>query len=161
MFSDDPAPQTQAFTELRRSPLSFPAAAWPCRKVLMNPAPLSRRLSFSTSYHHKPILSIGFFDFIIPYNPAKYFTPLNCHILPILSSTTNKNPIFRKKGLTFPSLCAIMQKLSAQYAAIAQSVERILGKDEVASSNLASSSKKKPGIPTDSGFLLFTEKPPR
>ena len=29
-------------------------------------------------------------------------------------------------------------------AAIAQSVERILGKDEVASSNLASSSKKKP-----------------
>ena len=34
-----------------------------------------------------------------------------------------------------------MQKLSAN-AAIAQSVERILGKDEVASSNLASSSKK-------------------
>ena len=29
-------------------------------------------------------------------------------------------------------------------AAIAQSVERILGKDEVASSNLASSSKRKP-----------------
>ena len=28
-----------------------------------------------------------------------------------------------------------------EYAAIAQSVERILGKDEVASSNLASSSK--------------------
>ena len=35
-----------------------------------------------------------------------------------------------------------MQKLSAN-AAIAQSVERILGKDEVASSNLASSSRKK------------------
>ena len=33
-----------------------------------------------------------------------------------------------------------MQKLSVN-AAIAQSVERILGKDEVASSNLASSSK--------------------
>ena len=33
--------------------------------------------------------------------------------------------------------------LAAPYAAIAQSVERILGKDEVASSNLASSSKKK------------------
>ena len=33
------------------------------------------------------------------------------------------------------------------YAAIAQSVERILGKDEVASSNLASSSKtKRPSI---------------
>ena len=36
--------------------------------------------------------------------------------------------------------CDIMAKLSAN-AAIAQSVERILGKDEVASSNLASSSK--------------------
>ena len=35
-----------------------------------------------------------------------------------------------------------MAKLSSEYAAIAQSVERILGKDEVASSNLASSSKK-------------------
>ena len=34
-----------------------------------------------------------------------------------------------------------MQKLSRN-AAIAQPVERILGKDEVASSNLASSSKK-------------------
>ena len=35
-----------------------------------------------------------------------------------------------------------MAKLSARLAAIAQPVERILGKDEVASSNLASSSKK-------------------
>ena len=34
-----------------------------------------------------------------------------------------------------------MAKLSARHAAIAQQVERILGKDEVASSNLASSSK--------------------
>ena len=33
-----------------------------------------------------------------------------------------------------------MAKLSARHAAIAQPVERILGKDEVASSNLASSS---------------------
>ena len=37
-------------------------------------------------------------------------------------------------------------------AAIAQPVERILGKDEVASSNLASSSIKKPRTPT--GFRL-------
>ena len=37
-------------------------------------------------------------------------------------------------------------------AAIAQSVERILGKDEVASSNLASSSTKKPE--TSRGFGL-------
>ena len=36
----------------------------------------------------------------------------------------------------------IMAKLSERNAAIAQPVERILGKDEVASSNLASSSKK-------------------
>ena len=32
-------------------------------------------------------------------------------------------------------------EIKIKYAAIAQSVERILGKDEVASSNLASSSK--------------------
>ena len=44
-----------------------------------------------------------------------------------------------------------MAKLSTN-AAIAQQVERILGKDEVASSNLASSSKKKPRTPT--GFRL-------
>ena len=37
----------------------------------------------------------------------------------------------------------------------------LLGKDEVASSNLASSSIKKPEIPTDFGLLLFIEKPPQ
>ena len=46
-----------------------------------------------------------------------------------------------------------MAKLSGTHAAIAQPVERILGKDEVASSNLASSSIKKPRAPT--GFRLF------
>ena len=44
-------------------------------------------------------------------------------------------------------------KAVRRYAAIAQQVERILGKDEVASSNLASSSKKKPR--TSKGFRLF------
>ena len=53
--------------------------------------------------------------------------------------------------MTFIRLCGIMQKLSAN-AAIAQSVERILGKDEVASSNLASSSKNQ-SIQT--GWLIF------
>ena len=47
-------------------------------------------------------------------------------------------------------LCYIIHKLSdseTKYAAIAQQVERILGKDEVASSNLASSSKtERPSI---------------
>ena len=38
---------------------------------------------------------------------------------------------------------AVCERRKAKYAAIAQPVERILGKDEVASSNLASSSKKK------------------
>ena len=38
-------------------------------------------------------------------------------------------------------------------AAIAQSVERILGKDEVASSNLASSSKEKPRVVKTLGFF--------
>ena len=45
-----------------------------------------------------------------------------------------------------------MQKLSAN-AAIAQPVERILGKDEVASSNLASSSNSCPNK-WDRGFSL-------
>ena len=46
--------------------------------------------------------------------------------------------------MTISLYYAIIRKLSArdanEYAAIAQSVERILGKDEVASSNLARSS---------------------
>ena len=32
--------------QLRRSPLSPVAAAWPCRRVLLNPAPLSKRFNF-------------------------------------------------------------------------------------------------------------------
>ena len=47
-----------------------------------------------------------------------------------------------------------MAKLSS-HAAIAQPVERILGKDEVASSNLASSSIRKPEIPTDFRLSSF------
>ena len=47
-----------------------------------------------------------------------------------------------------------MQKLSEIHAAIAQPVERILGKDEVASSNLASSSKPLKPI-VFQGFFLF------
>ena len=42
-------------------------------------------------------------------------------------------------------------------AAIAQSVERILGKDEVASSNLASSSKELRSFDFGVLFLLFAE----
>ena len=44
--------------------------------------------------------------------------------------------------------------MSARYAAIAQPVERILGKDEVASSNLASSSKTLILLEIQ-GFFLF------
>ena len=71
-----------------------------------------------------------------------------------------KNQYFHKKLLTFPFPCCTIQKLSANYAAIAQSVERILGKDEVASSNLASSSKRTP-IPTGIGvlFVCFEREP--
>ena len=47
-----------------------------------------------------------------------------------------------------------MQKLSERHAAIAQPVERILGKDEVASSNLASSSKPLNLLEVQ-GFFLF------
>ena len=46
-------------------------------------------------------------------------------------------------------------KAVGRHAAIAQPVERILGKDEVASSNLASSSKKKPGTPTSFRLSSF------
>ena len=60
---------------------------------------------------------------------------------------------FCKKCLTFFMRCDIMQKLSA-HAAIAQPVERILGKDEVASSNLASSSKGTPN-PSGCGVLFW------
>ena len=68
---------------------------------------------------------------------------------------SNKNlGIFLKKCLTTVALCDIMAKLSARYAAIAQSVERILGKDEVASSNLASSSKTLKLLEFR-GFFLF------
>ena len=49
----------------------------------------------------------------------------------------------------------IIVKLN-EYAAIAQSVERILGKDEVASSNLASSSKKVPKSLWFRNFFLFS-----
>ena len=55
-----------------------------------------------------------------------------------------------KTPLTNLESCYIIHKLSPrqartdEHAAIAQPVERILGKDEVASSNLASSSKKPP-----------------
>ena len=50
-----------------------------------------------------------------------------------------------------------MAKLSARYAAIAQPVERILGKDEVASSNLASSSKPLKLLEFQ-GFFLFSSR---
>ena len=50
-----------------------------------------------------------------------------------------------------------MQKLSEKNAAIAQPVERILGKDEVASSNLASSSKKEP-IPSGIGSFYALDR---
>ena len=61
------------------------------------------------------------------------------------SGRFQNKPIFLKKGLTNGASRYIISKLSGnspkENAAIAQSVERILGKDEVASSNLASSSK--------------------
>ncbi len=67
--------------------------------------------------------------------------------VPILGKIKRKK---RKKVLTIAPQYDIIPKLSTN-AAIAQSVERILGKDEVASSNLASSPKKK----TKSKDLVF------
>ena len=68
-----------------------------------------------------------------------------------------KKKNFSKKVLTNPPACYIIHKLSdseTKYAAIAQQVERILGKDEVASSNLASSSKTKSSS-FRMGFFVF------
>ena len=50
----------------------------------------------------------------------------------------------------------VFETAPTKNAAIAQSVERILGKDEVASSNLASSSKKKL-VRSDGLFLDMPE----
>ena len=58
------------------------------------------------------------------------------------------------KCLTKSNCHSIMQKLSRN-AAIAQPVERILGKDEVASSNLASSSKTPDSIWNREFFFCF------
>ena len=84
IFSADPAPQIQAFTELRRFPLSILAAAWPCQNVLMNPAPLSRRFSFSTSYHRFSVLSIAIFPFYRFYQWRMDFYTANCALFPVL-----------------------------------------------------------------------------
>ena len=68
-----------------------------------------------------------------------------------------------KTPLTNLESCYIIHKLSPrqartnEHAAIAQPVERILGKDEVASSNLASSSKKALEPQRFWGFCFFAE----
>ena len=59
-----------------------------------------------------------------------------------------------KKTLTNGIHCTIILKMSRN-AAIAQPVERILGKDEVASSNLASSSKT-PDSYLESGVFFYS-----
>ena len=62
----------------------------------------------------------------------------------------------RKIGVDF-FLALRYNSKAVSYAAIAQSVERILGKDEVASSNLASSSKPLKLLAFQ-GFFLFLTK---
>ena len=69
---------------------------------------------------------------------------------------------FFKKVLTILLFWYIIAKLSDGkqnkiLAAIAQPVERILGKDEVASSNLASSSKKALEPQRFLGFCFFSD----
>ena len=66
-----------------------------------------------------------------------------------------KNFIFFKKGVDILKTLRYNSEavFDTPHAAIAQQVERILGKDEVASSNLASSSKRTPN-PFGSGVLF-------
>ena len=61
---------------------------------------------------------------------------------------------FFRKRLDNSSRMIYNSEAVKRNAAIAQPVERILGKDEVASSNLASSSKK-PGTPTSFRLSSF------
>ena len=70
-----------------------------------------------------------------------------------------------KKGLTIWLLSCIINKLFQQrrkekFAAIAQSVERILGKDEVPGSNPGSSSKKRSEVSTSEFFVAVTNRGP-
>ncbi len=58
-----------------------------------------------------------------------------------LTGKIQENPLFSQKTLDNRKPLRYNAIAVCEYAAIAQSVERILGKDEVASSNLASSSK--------------------
>ena len=46
--------------QLRRYTLSSLTAAWPCQRVLMRTAPLSKRFNFQVYYHSGQFLSIGF-----------------------------------------------------------------------------------------------------
>ena len=64
---------------------------------------------------------------------------------------TEKTTFF-KKVLDISNCMRYNGKAVRRHAAIAQQVERILGKDEVASSNLASSSKNQS---SHSGWLIF------
>ena len=68
-----------------------------------------------------------------------------------LAAPIHPEPDAKAGGSFFPLLFCVRTKS----AAIAQSVERILGKDEVASSNLASSSKTK-AHPKGWAFLFWT-----
>ena len=68
---------------------------------------------------------------------------------------------FFKNSLTILPFQYIMAKLSSKLAAIAQPVERILGKDEVASSNLASSSKTLENLVFSRVFLFLSKKSDR
>ena len=60
-----------------------------------------------------------------------------------LGSFRRKSSNFLFSLLTNCVFHRIIHKLSGEHAAVAQSVERILGKDEVTSSNLVSSSNIK------------------
>ncbi len=64
------------------------------------------------------------------------------------SSTFLRFYIDKKKSICYNNVC--VSKI--EYAAMAQSAEHILGKDEVPSSNLGSSSKK---IPKANAFGIF------
>ena len=95
--------------------------------------------------------------------PTSFFGKVRCcrapgFFAPPKTNQFSKKSIFQKKTLDIFRSPLYNSKAVSTNAAIAQPVERILGKDEVASSNLASSSKKR--TKTKWSWFFFCAAPP-
>ena len=78
---------------------------------------------------------------IFPEQAGPFSPPNIPHSTPTKNSNFFQNPIDKSENMLYNTQAVTETGKANESAAIAQPVERILGKDEVASSNLASSSK--------------------